>query len=249
MSTETSTKKPLAPEDATTVVSARLFAAVATFRAIQDIRYYLNGVHIAPCEAGGVFVVATNGHQMAVAHDPDGRTDEAVILHCSPAMEKAARERMHSLDAAVVVVHEGRVRLLGPEELFVQAGEPLVPGKFPDFFKVLEGGVGPLTDGLTGAFSANLTKKLSKIAELLAPKFSTLHHWTTKDGYLLTRFTNEPKLSVVTMPVRDERPKDGALPAVLSAAVQKAKDERLAAIEAEANAAVEKASAEGAVSV
>lgn len=235
-------KERYAPEDATVAVSARLFAAVAAFRAIHDIRYYLCGVYVTPCEDGGVFIVATNGHQMGMAHDPDGKASEPVILACSKALESASRDVMHGEDA-IIVLQDKHVRLLAPSELFVQAGTPLVIGKFPDFLKVMEGGIGPVTSGISGALSATLVKKLGKVAELLSQKYCGLYHWTTNDGYVLTRFDAEKKLSVVTMPLRDSNAFDGALPAVLASAVTKAKAERLAQAEAEAKAAVETTSA------
>ncbi len=229
----TDKKDRAAPDDATVVVSARLFAAVAAFRASHDIRYYLCGVHVTPCEDGGVFIVATNGHQMGVAHDPDGRASEPVILACSKALEAAARDVMHG-DDAIVVLQDKHVRLLAPNELFVQAGTPLVIGKFPDFLKVLEGGVGPLTSGISGVLSGVLVKRLGKVAELLSAKFCSLYHWTTEGNYVLTRFGAEKQLTVVTMPLRDDPPADGPLAAALAGAVSKAKAERLANEEASA---------------
>ena len=46
-----------------------LFAAAARFVSIEQARPYLNGVAVQPCEAGGAFIVATNGHAMFVAID------------------------------------------------------------------------------------------------------------------------------------------------------------------------------------
>lgn len=43
-------------------------------------RYYLEGVRIEPHPDGGVFVVATDGHRLVVAHDPDGHADESAIV-------------------------------------------------------------------------------------------------------------------------------------------------------------------------
>lgn len=230
-------KERYAPEDATVAVSARLFAAVAVFRPFNDIRYYLCGVHIAPCEAGGVFIVATDGHQMAVAHDPEGRVDEPVILTCSRALEKAAREKAYSEDA-VVILQDRRVRLLAPHELHVQAGDAQIVGKFPDFLKIMEGGIAEPAMGLQGFFSGHLVKRLGKAAELVSQKFSGLTHWTTKDGYLLTRFSAEKNLVVVTMPIRDDCTSDGPLPAVIAGATSKARADRLAKDEADKACAV-----------
>ena len=43
-----------------------IFAAVSLFRGLEDVRYYLNGIYL---ETGsqGARLVATDGHQLAVA--------------------------------------------------------------------------------------------------------------------------------------------------------------------------------------
>lgn len=229
----TSTKNEhVAPADASVVVSARLFAAVAGFRSVHDIRYYLNGVHVTPCEAGGVFIVATDGHQMCVAHDPDGRATEPVILMCTKSLDKAVRERAHS-DEAVVIVQSNRVRLLDPHEIHVQAGDAVVVGKFPDFLKIMEGGIAQPDQGLSGFFAGALMKKLGKAAGIVSKKYCGLTHWTTKEGYLLTRYSADKNIVVITMPIRDDCSYDGPLPGSIAQAVSKAKVERLAKAEAD----------------
>tara|TARA_R110002020_G_scaffold208170_1_gene413838 strand:- start:260 stop:904 length:645 start_codon:yes stop_codon:yes gene_type:complete len=45
---------------------ATAFAAKAT-----DVRFYLHGVHIERNPAGGVYIIATNGHILCVYNDPD----------------------------------------------------------------------------------------------------------------------------------------------------------------------------------
>lgn len=56
-------------------VNPKYFAAVNCFAAKHDVRYYLNGVRIEPHPTQGVVMVATNGHIMAVMHDPEGWID------------------------------------------------------------------------------------------------------------------------------------------------------------------------------
>ena len=56
------------------------FAFLANFASTEDTRYYLNGVYIEPHPAGGVVMVATDGHVMGVAHDPDGSCDAPAII-------------------------------------------------------------------------------------------------------------------------------------------------------------------------
>lgn len=60
-------------------VSAKAFAAAMLAVSTEETRYYLNGVLIEPNPAGGVTVVATNGHILIAIHDADGETNGAWI--------------------------------------------------------------------------------------------------------------------------------------------------------------------------
>ena len=51
------------------IVSARVFSAIALFRAVKDVRYYLTGVMLQTGPTGA-FLVATDGHTISV-----GRVD------------------------------------------------------------------------------------------------------------------------------------------------------------------------------
>lgn len=61
-------------------VNPRYFAAINLFAADKDVRYYLCGVRIEPHPEKGVVLIATNGHVMGVAHDPDGFCSEPIIV-------------------------------------------------------------------------------------------------------------------------------------------------------------------------
>lgn len=54
-------------------VNAKAFAAVSMFTAVSDVRPYLCGVFIKPHKDGGAEIVATDGHTLACAHDPNGQ--------------------------------------------------------------------------------------------------------------------------------------------------------------------------------
>lgn len=46
------------------------------FSAKKDVRYYLLGVCVQPCDLGGTTIVATDGHTLGAFHDPKGQCDE-----------------------------------------------------------------------------------------------------------------------------------------------------------------------------
>lgn len=69
-------------------VSASAFAAVMLAVSTEETRYYLNGVLIEPNPAGGVNVVATNGHILIAIHEPDGETNGRWICPVPPQMRQ-----------------------------------------------------------------------------------------------------------------------------------------------------------------
>jgi len=64
-------------------LNAKLVAAIAQFKAHHDIRYYLNGVYVEPCDEGGALLVATNGHVMGIWHDTTATIERPAILSVS----------------------------------------------------------------------------------------------------------------------------------------------------------------------
>lgn len=61
-------------------VNPRYFAGIERFAAAKDVRFYLCGVFIEPHPHGGVTIVATDGHIMAAAYDPEGWCAEPIIV-------------------------------------------------------------------------------------------------------------------------------------------------------------------------
>lgn len=61
-------------------VNPKFFHAISLFASKSDVRYYLEGVFIESNPKGGVNIVATNGHVMAVMHDPEGFAHKQIIV-------------------------------------------------------------------------------------------------------------------------------------------------------------------------
>jgi hypothetical protein len=76
--------------------SADCYRAAATCMSDKETRYYPRGVYVqpAPKAEGGVLMVATDGHRMALIHDRDGCIDRPRILHIDPKQKdlKAGRK-------------------------------------------------------------------------------------------------------------------------------------------------------------
>lgn len=230
-------KKNAPPVDDDIAVSLRLFAAVSIFRAESDIRWYLMGVHVLPNPAGeGVFLVATDGHQLAIAHDPTGRAPGPVTLACSKAFAKAVRACRDNLRAHVVVRGD-RVTALDSErrEIFVQPDPALLEGKYPAALAVLKPILDPsLEPGMLGCFNPVYVRRLGRAASLLPTAGQPLGHWTHPNGTLYTRFAAEVSMVAVTMNMRGDEPYRDAVPDTLKAAIEKHRCNSNAAAAAEA---------------
>lgn len=160
-------------------ISARLFAAVAQARAKVDIRYYLRGVYVQRAERGGVYIVATNGSAMLVAHDATGiiewhvegeeKPRDGVILSASDNLVREAAKRQPksimrgSFDGPRVVVEGGRLSvamelgLAGTDsEFYIQPGRIDIDwDKYPQWAKVVPD-FNKIERGHAGLFNENL---------------------------------------------------------------------------------------------
>lgn len=136
-------------------LQARLVAAIAQFKASNDIRYYLNGVYVEPRSAGGAVIVATNGHAMGVWLDESGEIERPVILRIGAKLQAACQgadtKRLTIIDNRLAVIGQAQKGGLKDVELYVQPqpGDWEVPGKFPDWTGVVH-----LIDGSPSLHSA-----------------------------------------------------------------------------------------------
>ncbi len=143
------------------------------FKAKHDIRYYLQGVNVEKAPQGGVYLVATDGHTMAVIYDKDGLIEgrDSAIIAIEPGMAAAAklaeRKKTDRLNYAVIV-RGTRAMVAVPEtdglELFIQPGKCVIEAKFPnwravlpDFEKLKPGALGEI------AVNAHYMARFSKV--------------------------------------------------------------------------------------
>jgi hypothetical protein len=210
------------------VVSAELFALVAPYKAVHDIRYYLNGISIKPFAGGGVIVCATDGHQLAMAHDATGHADAEYIVPITPQLIAAARSK----DAYTVELGEARKENDPPplfadgpnarritvrdgvwRELYVSPAVGMVDGKFHDFVKVLPKSADELQPGALGFVRGKYLSRIGATSTALEAQRdiygSGVCHWSKKAegdlGAIYTRFYQRPDLLLITMPMRCEK--------------------------------------------
>lgn len=118
---------------------AKLFRVVSGFMPKQDVRYFLNGVFVEPHDKEGVYIVATDGHRMGVAHDPCGKANGPWICEVPAELRRALKKK----EAQRVLFEGDQCVVLGeqdglPEKVCPSSISPAirakpVDGKYPEW--------------------------------------------------------------------------------------------------------------------
>jgi DNA polymerase-3 subunit beta len=184
-------------------IKARLVAAIAQFKASNDIRYYLNGVYVEPRPQGGVVIVATNGHAIGAWLDISGEIDRPAILRIGAKLQAAC----HGSDVKRLIIADDRLAVVDDKstELYVQPepGKWEVPGKFPDYKTVFKpvGGPPSLNAALNPEYIAAIDRALT-IGASAKYKNVTTRQAIANDAITFTS-TAAAEFVAVVMPVRE----------------------------------------------
>lgn len=184
-------------------LQARLVAAIAQFKATNDIRYYLNGVYVSPRPTGGALIIATNGHSMGLWLDDSGEIERPAILRIGARLQAACQ----GADTKRLVITDDRLAVISNEgtELHIQpeSGKWEVPGTFPDWTRVVREVDGPpcLNSALNAEYIAMIDRAISIGA---GNKFRgiTMRQSSECDSIIFTS-SNAPNFVGVVMPVRE----------------------------------------------
>lgn len=136
---------------------------VLPFKGDQDIRYYLNGVLVEPAEHGA-FLVATEGHVLAVVHSAAAHTDKQRILYISDDMARACRELTSGSLSSTLKIEDEKSRSIIADatgEHFIKPGNAFIDGKFPEWRRVIPT-VENLQPGLLSAINCTYLAKLKR---------------------------------------------------------------------------------------
>ncbi len=119
-------------------VNAMTLASVALARSTEEARHYLQGVYIHPVEAGGLALVATDGHVLICARDPHAEHDlqEGVIVQLNATARQLAQKctgqdqrqmtTLIDLDAGIATTSKGTI-----------FPASTIKGTFPDYGRVM----------------------------------------------------------------------------------------------------------------
>lgn len=123
-------------------LQARLVAAVAQFKASNDIRFYLNGVYVEPRPQGGAVIVATNGHAIGVWLDESGEIERPAILRIGAKLQAACQgadtKRLTIVDDRLAVLSNDGTELHIQHQQIKMSGSWEIAGKFPDYKAVIK---------------------------------------------------------------------------------------------------------------
>ena len=190
---------------------AKHIARLAPFMARNDMRYYLCGLYIEKAEQGGVYLVTTDGHSMAVVYDATGTIEGAenvTISITSGLIAAAKRAKMVGGIPQQVLLTGQRVRIAldfecnGAGESYVQAGNSLVEGNFPNWRKVTPDFHKLKRGAFTGAEGVNAVY-LARCAKLVDSKrFCGLSFWQAAPRKaVVIQVDAVPEMFVIIMPM------------------------------------------------
>ncbi|MXX89539.1 MAG: hypothetical protein F4213_20305 [Boseongicola sp. SB0677_bin_26] len=122
-------------------VNALTLAAVSLARSVEEVRSYLQGVQFHPVKTGGLALVATDGHILICARDPQAEheLDEGVIVRLNATAKQLGQKcagrdirqmtTLIDLDAGTVTIPKG-----------ASFPASIIDGTFPDYGRVMPWG-------------------------------------------------------------------------------------------------------------
>lgn len=89
-------------------IQAKYALAIQHFVSNEKSRTNINGFYVEPCVHGGVMIVATDGHKLAVFHDEAGHCDKAEIVELNTDTVKACKTpKKETINRYLIVSNQG----------------------------------------------------------------------------------------------------------------------------------------------
>lgn len=211
-------------------LQARLVAAIAQFKASNDIRYYLNGVYVEP-HTTGALIIATNGHAMGAWLDETGEIERPAILRIGAKLQAACQgaetKRLTIIDNRLAVIGATVPDGQKTPELYIQpsTGDWELQGRFPDWTRVIRAEDGPpcLHSALNPVYIADMTKALQIGAGSKHMSVTTRQRAAHESVVFTSPYA--PNFVGVIMPLRDN---DAPMPKWMRGAMRRVEMEQRA---------------------
>ncbi len=138
---------------------------LASFMAINDVRFYLNGFHVKPHPEVGIILTATDGHRLVTIYDKDGLSDGEYIFPISkPLLAAAKKSSFNKLPLNYVQFIDNKVFVLHHDDddsdFFKDCSDHSVNRvSHVEYFKEIEGKF-PNTKRIFSAFKLKATDRV-----------------------------------------------------------------------------------------
>lgn len=179
-------------------ITAKYLPLLEAFRAKNDVRYYLNGFLIEPHEVSGVYLIATNGVQMAVVHDEEGQADGTMLVQPAATIARDAKKADTAHFDGITCELRIKKGDTNETEFLASAPAPLIDGKFPDWRSLM-----PIDNNFKsqpGMFDVKLLAALLKVP--LGGRCKGVHAHIQPLGPSFFRFEKAPEILVLIMPIQ-----------------------------------------------
>lgn len=136
-------------------ISAAAVLSAVDFAAVNDVRYYLAGVHVSPNAEGGATATATNGAILGSFVDPCGQAERAVILPITKAHKSLLKK-----GEWVVMDGNGQITIVDArQETLWISPKPEIVAKYPDLNAII-GKRSQWEEGIAGGFAPSLLARI-----------------------------------------------------------------------------------------
>jgi hypothetical protein len=181
-------------------VNAKYVKALYPFKADKDVRYYLEGIHISPHQAGGAVLRAMNGHVAGIIYDKSAVCDESILLK----LNRSALQHCTSREGDRFLVVDGKRASIcdkANKEYYLQPNDCRLDGKYPSFDKLIPDNLVP------GAPSQYSPEYFEILSNRLGSRYSALSFFHLPDSprsALIVRNSAMPELIALLMPMKME---------------------------------------------
>lgn len=178
--------------------NATLLAAAASIAAVNDVRYYLNGVCIEPAPQGGVLLIGCNGHALVCIHDADGYADDTYIV------KPPKRAKLGKKTAPEVEINDRGAHFADG----VTVPAERIIGRFPDWRAI----VPEKASDEPAAFNGDYVQDFARISLSFGSKHPFCMVRANGGGAALIQFDASVPAFGVLMPVRMDARDTATLP-------------------------------------
>jgi hypothetical protein len=215
---------------------AKFAAILEQFKAVNDVRYYLNGVFVSPHPDKGIILAACDGHTAVIIHDPEGSCDCEQIFPLSKPLVSASKKRPKGLDKPEVVELIGDtafVRFSRPDDFdaeitgndaYVEHNKA-IDAKYPSLAAVIpKGKPVPSLIAVNSSYCARIEKSCSALGHSKWP--GSVWYTYGESSSIVVDLPVTEDVKIIIMPMRGNIKKDQVFTDSMLAWINKKEEEK-----------------------